>query len=1143
MWEISVIRFFITLATIGAIGATAADLDFNRDVRPVLFDKCVACHGPDSAKRKADLRLDTFEDATKKHEWGAAIVPGKPEQSSLVDRITHPDIDERMPPEKSAMTLTDAEIKLLSDWVKSGAQYDTHWAFKPPVQAPPPQLTKDLDAWASSPIDHFVAHRLSALNVKPSPLADKRTLLRRVTLDLTGLPPTQKEIRAFVDDESPHAYEKAVDRLLASPRYGERMTLVWMDAARYADTGGYQSDNPRTMWPWRDWVIRAYNANLPFDQFTIEQLAGDMLPEPTQQQQLATGFNRNHRINNEGGVLAEEFIVEYVADRTETTGAVWLGLTIGCARCHDHKYDPLSQREYFEMFAYFNNVPEKGKAAGNATPTIKVPSDPDSNMIQKMKLDLEALQTKLDDAKVNVEAEQKAWEAELSAPITWTTVAPEKVTADSGAVTAIDEDGSVRIAADNIAGDRVVAQLQPDVKRVTAVRLTALPSTDAGAKPFVLRRFGATVIPRNAEQVAGRYVRIELPGKKRYLSLSEVQVFDGDKNVALKKAAKQSTTGFSGPAKLAVDGKTSSAFSSKTITHTLEESDPWWEVDLAKVQNISRIVVWNRAENVHDRLDGFQIKILNEKREVLYTDGLKKATPKAMGFDVSGARALPFEYASASLSTPGYSPKHAISDSTSTLGWSIGRDKNTQHAVFAVPTAAKVSRGASLELALKTDVPLRRFMVSITDDPRVIDRTALPASITRRLKTAADKRKAKDAKVVTDYFLENAQSLRGLRARIKKQEDAIAATEKKNTVTVMVMTEMDKPRPTYLLERGQYHSPDKSEELKGSVPEALRKPELRPKNRLEFARWLVSAENPLTARVTVNRYWQMYFGTGLVKTTEDFGTQGEYPSHPQLLDWLAVDFVDSGWNVKAMQKRIVMSSTYRQRSVARPELREQDPQNRLLAHGPRFRMTGEAIRDQALAVSGLLNPRIGGAPVKPYQPAGLWQTVGGRANDRYVQDKGESLYRRSMYTYWRRAVNPPRLTIFDAASRDACNVRLRVTNTPLQALVLLNDVTFAEAARALAQRMLTEWGDTPQSRISAAYEAATARPIDDRTFAVLNDSLAFYQKSFAADTAAAEKFSSVGESERPKDLDAVQLAAYTAVANTILNLDEVITKE
>ncbi|MEM7394881.1 MAG: DUF1549 domain-containing protein, partial [Verrucomicrobiota bacterium] len=500
---------------------------------------CFHCHGPDEKERKADLRLDTREGAL------AAITPGQPESSLLFERIAHPDIDERMPPAKSNLQLSPEEIDLLKRWIKDGAEYDRHWAFKLPKKKAVPDFA---EGWGRNPIDAFIGHRLAEEGLEPSPEADRRTLLRRVTLDLTGLPPTPEEIHAFLKDESPDAYEKAVDRLLSSVHYGERMTLVWLDAARYADTGGYQGDTPRTMWPWRDWVIRAYNRNLPFDRFTVEQLAGDMLPEPTMEQRLATGFNRNHRINNEGGVLADEFLVEYVADRVETTGAVWLGLTIGCARCHSHKYDPIEQTEYFQLFAYFNGVPEKGKAGGNAAPTMVVSRDAGDTVLKKLEGDLAKLETELDEAGRKLGESQRQWEASLTREVQWTGT---RQLAD----TANKEIG-----------------FSTDLRQLTAIRLR--PGADR------ISTVSGTLIPPDAHQIRGRYVRVQLPGKKRYLSLAEVEVFDRTHNVARGGKATQSTTGFSGAAQLAIDGKTSSSYSSKTITHTLEETEPWWEVDL-----------------------------------------------------------------------------------------------------------------------------------------------------------------------------------------------------------------------------------------------------------------------------------------------------------------------------------------------------------------------------------------------------------------------------------------------------------------------------------------------------------------------------------------------------------------------------------
>jgi hypothetical protein len=753
-----------------------AKIQFNRDIRPILSDACFHCHGPDKNTRKAGLRLDLREEALKPAESGELpIVPGQPEKSDLVRRILTDDKDERMPPPKAHKVLTPARKELLRQWIAQGAEYQPHWAFLP-IQRPP------VPTVASHPVDAFIRNRLAAENLQPAPEADKTTLIRRVTLDLTGLPPTPAEVDAFVNDAAPDAYQRVVDRLLASPHYGERMAVDWLDAARYADTNGYQVDRDRTLHAWRDWVIRAFNENQRFDQFTIEQLAGDLLPNATLNQRVATGFNRNHMLNEEGGVIAEEFLADYTADRVETTATVWLGQTFNCTRCHDHKFDPFTQRDFYSLKAFFHNVSENGVG---------------------------------------------------------------------------------------------------DYEKPSSV----------SSPPF---------LPVPAPDVAER--------------------------IAAMKAE-------------------------------------------------------------------------------------------------------------------------------------IGQAKQ---------------------------------------DPAAKDRLA---QLTKTL----------------------------------------AETEK--TVSVTLVMDDAKPRDTFILLRGVYDQP--GEKVTAATPAAL--PPMRdelPRNRLGLARWLVDPANPLPARVTVNRFWQMLLGTGLVRTAEDFGSQGEPPSHPELIDWLAAEFISSGWDVKAMLRLLVTSATYRQSSKLTPAASERDPDNRLLARGPRFRLQGEFVRDQALAASGLLVPKIGGPSVKPYHPAGLYEQVTeGKGTIVYVPGKGEDLHRRSLYTYWKRSVPNPAMLLFDAPFRETCTLRRPRTNTPLQALNLLNDPTYVEAARLLAQRMMLEGGESIESRLAHGFRLVTARLPQPPEMAILKASLERALKDYRADPAGAGAFLKVGEAATDAKLDVAELAAYATLASTLLNLDETVTKE
>jgi len=801
---------------------------FDRDVLPLLSDYCFQCHGPDAASRKADLRLDVKEGALRDKD--PVIVPGRSGESELIARVASADPDEVMPPPSAHHKMTPRQIETLKTWIDSGAKWGKHWAFEPPTRPEVPAV-RDA-AWPRGPLDRFVLARLESEGLRPSPETDRATLIRRVSLDLTGLPPTPAEVDAFLADDAPGAYERLVDRLLASPEYGERMAWEWLDAARYADSNGYQGDSDRTMWPWRDWVVDALNRDTPFDAFTVRQLAGDFLPDPGAK--LATAFNRNHMINGEGGRIAEENRVDYVMDMAETTGTVWLALTFNCCRCHDHKFDPISQRDYYGLFAFFNQTPVDGAGGNPQTPPV------------------------------------------LDAPT------PEQAAA------------------------------------LDALRAKAREASAAVAE------VERSLFPRP-------------------------------------------------------DGKPAS--------------------ESAKAQ------------------------------------GLPDGVAKALGVPADGR-----------------------------------------------------SRGQieALEAHFKA-----------IDSPY-------------------------------------ADRLKALRESVAARDGQAAAVPK-----VMVMEDRPTPRDTFVLARGSYEKP--TDKVHAAVPASLPPlPPGTPPNRLALARWLVAADNPLTARVAVNRAWQQFFGTGLVKTSEDFGVQGERPSHPELLDWLAVEFRESGWGVKALHRAIVTSATYRQSSRVTPDSAERDPQNRLLARGARFRLPSWMIRDQALAASGLLVRRAGGPPVKPYQPAGVWEeaTFGTR---RYQADHGEALYRRSVYTFWRRIVGPT--GFFDAAPRQVCVVKPTRTNTPNHALTTLNDVTFVEAARALAQRVIHDAGPSPAARVEAAYRLVTARRPTGEEKAVLLAGLERVRGEFAADPKAAEAFLSVGESPRDRRIDAVEHAAYAAVAQAILNLDEALCKE
>jgi len=1035
--------------------AIPGTVEFNRDIRPILSDKCYTCHGP--SKQMGTLRFDREEVAKHTLPGGRlAIAPGDPAKSEILRRVTLTDPAGRMP--MGGEPLSDREIGLLRRWIEQGAAWEKHWSFIPPKR---PDLPKVNDrGWTLNAIDSFVLARLEREGLKPSPKADPTTLLRRVTFDLTGLPPTIAEMDAFLADKSPNAYEKVVDRLLKSPRYAERMASPWLDAARYADSNGYQSDNERSMWRWRDWVIDAFNRNMPFDQFTIEQLAGDLLPNQTLDQRIATGFNRNHRGNSEGGVIPEEYQVEYVADRVDTTSTVFLGLTVGCSRCHDHKYDPLAQKEYYQLFSYFNNIPESGKArkTGNSPPFIKAPTPDQQARLKQFDDDLAAAAETFQ--RLNPERTQKEWERSLdkSLPIFW---GPAR-----GLVAhyALDGDLSARI------------------------------STTQDGKSSALK-----IEDGEAHFVPGRLGRAADFDGKRFIQAGDIAGFRrggygrGDYDDKYTLAAwiyPTNATGAiitKGPDEAEPDGHGLNLKDGKLEYDYVND----WLFDWIRVQT-EKMVSLNQWHQVTLTYDGTRVA----EGVKIYVDG-EEWKWKILVDDLNSAKRLKREPVRIGA---GGGPQNRFQGN-------IGDVRIYNRALS--PLEAKV-------LADPTSV------------------TAIPA-------LAEEKRSPAQVQKIRDYFLESAGPA-NIRDAWKQIGDVRERREKfyEGIQTVMVMEEMPVPRESHVLIRGSYDRP--GDKVTPNVPAILPPmPADYPKNRLGLARWLVDPSNPLTARVTVNRFWQMYFGTGIVKTVEDFGSQGEPPSHPELLDWLATEFVRTGWDVKAMQKTIVMSATYQQSSKATLESIQKDPENRLLARGPNFRLSAEMVRDQVLAIAGLLSQKVGGPSVMPYQPEGLWKDV--NSQDDYKQSHGEDLYFRSLYTFWKRSVAPPTMANFDASGHESSYVRHNLTNTPLQALDLMNDVAFMEAARVFAQRMMKEGGTTPQERIAFGFRLATARLPSTSETTILLDSFHYQLDDFKTNAEAAVKYVSQGEYPRDQHLDTSELAAYTSVASLILNLNRTVTKE
>jgi hypothetical protein len=1074
-------------------------LDFNRDIRSILSDTCFKCHGPDEKQRMANLRLDDTEGLFTDRGGYRIIVPGNAAQSKLYQKISSKDECMVMPPTNSGRSLTAKQIELIKEWIDQGAKWEMLWSFVPPKRPPVPEV-KGKD-WPRNPIDSFVLARLEAEGLKPSPEADKATLLRRVYFDLTGLPPTPAEIDAFLADHSPDAFEKRVDQLLASPHYGERMAMPWLDLARYADTHGYHIDSLRDMWAWRDWVIKAFNQNMPYDEFTVDQIAGDLLPDTTLDQKIASGFNRNHMITLEGGAIPAEYHVEYVVDRVSTTSGAFLGLTMGCARCHDHKFDPITQKDFYRFFAFFNTVPERGLDGftGNAVPVLPLPSHEQQQQLDSLKAQIASTLAALPEKELLAQRNdwQKSALASLPEPTREGLTAYYPFDGDLKDASGFHHDGKA-VRGEVVFDDGAIAK-DGNFSPETQVAFGNNGDFDRN-KPFSINVW---IQPSNVNAV----------------------------KILLKRDGGEHWKGWE-----LADDKPESAGYSQRVAHFVLRLANHWPDDAIEVQTKVRVPV--------SKLSSVPVTGLHQL--LVEYDGSGKAS--GIKFYVSGKQ-VETEIL-----------KDHLRDSFRTTALLEVGDKTLgspfEGAMDDLRIYDRTLTGNEVEdLAIR--LPARALLMSLNGRPDVEIATLQPdekeedvqigEEAAAKKKEQIEKEQEEDHQAkLSEYFLEYAAPEKARLLYAKLEELQAEKTKLEGDIpTVMVMAEMKKPRETFVLGRGQYDNP--KDKVTPNVPAFL--PPMAPglpMNRLGLAKWIVNPGNPLTARVTVNHFWQECFGTGIVKTAEDFGSQGEQPSNPLLLDWLATEFVRTGWNVKAMQRLIVTSGTYRQSSRVTPELAERDPENRLLARGPRFRLPAELIRDNALAVSGLLDERIGGPSVYPYQPKGLWEEMAfgeGFSGQIYTESTGRDLYRRSMYTVWKRTVPPAALVTFDAPDREKCTARRSVTNTPLQALVLLNDPTYVEAARFLAERMLTQGGKTPTGRINYAFRLATGRTPDAQEGAVLleqaQEALADYHQH--SDQAA--KLVAVGASKSDPRLDQKELAAWTTVASVILNLDETITKQ
>jgi len=1002
---------FLSLIVLTPAGLRAGEIEFNRDIRPILSDKCFACHGPDANHREAELRLDERDSAVLARDGQRAITPGKPEMSELVTRISADDEFTVMPPPDLGKPLTKQEIATLKQWIAEGAEYQQHWSLIPPSRPDVP--TVQTSEWVKTPVDAFILKRLEEEGIAPSATAQRRTLLRRLSFDLTGLPPTPEEVLDFVADDSPQAYENAVDRLLASPHFGERLAIYWLDLVRYADTLGYHGDQVRRVSPYRDYVIKAFNDNKPFDEFTIENLAGDLLPEATLWQKVASTYNRLNRASGEGGVQPKEYLAKYSADRVRTTGAVWLGSTFGCAECHDHKFDPFTTKDFYSFAAFFADVKEQGIVSGaKHIAQLPVPSPEQKEQLADLTQQL---------AKVNADYDRRTPEREdafvagqkelASASDQWVAVTPTEVVSTGGATLTVQENGSVLASGKNPAKDVYEIEVPLSVNKLGGLRLEILPHESLPAKG-----------PGRAGN--GNFV------------LHKMEASLNDQSISWQGAI---------------------------ATHTQNGHSPQFVVD-GKPNGWAILPQTGKANSL--------ILQLKELQEV----------PK------SAVLKLKMHHNYGSSHTIGHFRLHV-----------------TESTEQASPTALT-----------------NQELVAIVQKPD-------------GERTEADKKK------LWDEFRQRTPLLADVRTQRNELQQRKSAVE--NSVVTTLATESTNPREMRVLPRGNWMD-DSGQVVTPQVPEFLPQPKIdedRRLNRLDLARWLVDDRNPLVARTFVNRLWMLYFGHGLSRSVDDLGSQGAWPTHPELLDWLAVEFRENNWDIKRMVKMMVLSNTYRQSSKSSPELRARDPYNELYARQSRWRLDAEMIRDNALAVSGLLVDELGGKSVMPYQPAGYWAQLN-FPKRKYQQDQGAAQYRRGVYTHWQRTFLHPSLLAFDAPAREECTARRERSNTPIPALVLLNDPTYVEAARKFAERILREGGRTVESKLDFAWQLALSREPNDEERHLLEELIQANLTRYANETSAADQLLQTGLAPVVEGIDKIELASWTAAARVILNLHEAITR-
>lgn len=1151
---------------------SSSTIDFTRQIRPVLSENCFTCHGPDDKKRKAGLRLDLKSEAFKKLKSDSyAIVPGDTNRSELVRRIARSDPDDQMPPAKSGKQLTPAQIDLLTRWVAQGAQYQDHWAYIKPEHLPVPAVK--LKTWPRNPIDYFVLAKLEEEGLKPSPEAMKQTLVRRLSLDMTGLPPSIEEVERFIRDNRADAYEQLVERLLSSPRYGERWARPWLDEARYADSNGYEADYKRSIWPYRDWVIQAFNRDLPFDEFTIEQIAGDLLPNPSRDQKVATGFHRNTLVNTEGGTDDEEFRVAAIIDRVNTTFGVWMGTTIGCAQCHSHKYDPFTQREYYELFSFFNQTKDKGRSN---EPELELPTDEQARQREKIQAQLKPLEKILDTQTPELDQIEALWEEDLRAAresiqAGWVPLDPESASASADVNLRVLDDRS--ILSSGPLADTSVYELtaRTALKNVSAIRLEAiaddqLPQHSSGRSEdgdFVLTEFTVQAFPARslhapspAPPVLGPWKSLG-PFHASTVREAFSRAFISEKKVDLNQEFDEGKLRWSERADFAdgtvhaLEGENSATYLYRTIT--VSEPLPL----MVSLGSDDGLQVWLNGNKVLSKEVERAVAPDQESVELQLAKGENQLLLKinngsgqsgfyfAVSEDQSGAGRVAFETAYADFSMEKYDVKDAI-DGKPKTGWSIAAfepsNRADHEAVFVPKTPLHFEDGARLVFKLKQESDrsqhlLGRFRLSVSTADRQahLDWASVPSSVRTVLSKPLEDRAPAQQQEVENHY-------RSIDSRLDKTRSEIAELRKqlpKDIPSTLVMERADAGRKTHILIRGSHLN--KGDEVEPGTPQVLHAwPADQPKNRLGFARWLVDPSNPLVGRVTMNRIWAQYFGRGLVETSQDFGAQGELPTHPQLLDWLATEFIREGWSLKAMHRLIVTSATYRQSSAVPEELQEADPFNRWLGRGPRFRMEAEMLRDSALAVAGLLSEKVGGPSVFPFQPDGVWNSP--YNGDRWTMSKTGDQFRRGLYTFWRRTAPYASFAAFDAPSREVMCERRTRSNTPVQALVTLNDPAFFAAANGLARRIVQEGGSAPEQRLGFAFECCLSRLPDPSETRPLLKLYAASVARFRQQPGQARALLSIGAGGKEDESTLADLAAWSVIANVLLNLDETLTK-